>query len=187
MVVTDDAEGGRLATRHLLALGHERIAFIGENPDNEFGFTASAHRERGYREVLVSAGIEPGADLVRYGPHDRTAAQRITEELLAQRDRPTAVFASSDVQATGVLAAARAAGKHVPGDVSVVGFDDIEISAYAGLTTVRQPLFESGRLGAELLLSALAEKHVSRGRVRELPLQLVERSTTAPPPERRRR
>jgi LacI family transcriptional regulator len=187
MVITDDAEGGRLATRHLLALGHERTAFIGEDPDNEFGFTAAAQRERGYREVLDAAGIEARDELVRYCPHDRTAAQRITEQLLALRERPTAVFASSDVQATGVLAAARAAGMHVPADVSVVGFDDIEISAYAGLTTVRQPLFESGRLGAELLLAALAEKYVSRGRVTELPLHLVERSTTAPPPPQRRR
>jgi LacI family transcriptional regulator len=187
MVITDDAEGGRLATRHLLALGHERIAFIGERADNEFGFTAGAQRECGYREALEAADIEARDELQGYCPHDRTAAQRITEQLLALRNRPTAVFASSDVQATGVLAAARAAGMRVPEDVSVVGFDDIEISAYAGLTTVRQPLFESGRLGAELLLSALAEKHMSRGRVKELPLQLVERSTTGPPPPERRR
>jgi LacI family transcriptional regulator len=144
MVITDDAEGGRLATRHLLSLGHERIAFIGEGPDNEFGFIAAAQRERGYRDVLETAGVEASDELVRHCPHDRTAAQRITEQLLALRNRPTAVFASSDVQATGVLAAARAAGMRVPEDVSVVGFDDIEISAYAGLTTVRQPLFESG-------------------------------------------
>ena len=155
MVVTDDVEGGRIATGHLLALGHERIAFIGDDPANPFGFTASPDRERGYREVLGAAGIPVRPELVRYGPHDRTVAQRLTEQLLARRDRPTAVFASSDVQATGVLAAARAAGLRVPDDLSVVGFDDIEISAYAGLTTVRQPLFESGRIGAELLLAAL--------------------------------
>jgi DNA-binding LacI/PurR family transcriptional regulator len=97
------------------------------------------------------------------------------------------VFASSDVQATGVLAAARAAGLRVPHDLSVVGFDDIEMSAYAGLTTVRQPLFESGRIGAELLLTALAANgdRATRPTVRELPLELVERSTTGPPAGRR--
>jgi DNA-binding LacI/PurR family transcriptional regulator len=181
MVVTDDVEGGRIATRHLVALGHERIAFIGDDPRNEFGFTASPARERGYADVLTEAGLPCGPELRRYGAHDRTVAQRLTESLLARRDRPTAIFASSDVQATGVLAAARSAGLRVPEDLSVVGFDDIEISAYGGLTTVRQPLFESGRLGAQMLLDQLNDDGAPRATVHELPLVLVERSTTAPP------
>ena len=79
-----------------------------------------------------------------------------------------------------------AAGLRVPDDLSVVGFDDIEISAYAGLTTVRQPLFESGRIGAELLLAALdRDEGAARRTVRELPLELVERTTTGPPTGRR--
>jgi DNA-binding LacI/PurR family transcriptional regulator len=87
-----------------------------------------------------------------------------------------------------VLAAARAAGLRVPDELSVVGFDDIEISAYAGLTTVRQPLFESGRLGTRLLLDALHGDGMSAAdvRVHELPLELVERETTGPAPRRRR-
>jgi LacI family transcriptional regulator len=184
MVITDDVEGGRIATRHLLALGNERIAFIGDDPANSFGFASSAMREQGYGEVLTEAGIPVRSELVRYGPHDRVVAQRLTEQLLAQRERPTAVFASSDVQATGVLAAARAAGLRVPGDLSVVGFDDIEISAYAGLTTVRQPLFDSGFLGARLLLDALDRDQPSEPFVHELPLELVERTTTGPPATR---
>ena len=77
-------------------------------------------------------------------------------------------------------------GLRVPDDLSVVGFDDIEISAYAGLTTVRQPLFESGRIGAELLLAALdRDEGAERRTVRELPLELVERTTTGPPTRRR--
>ena len=180
MVITDDVEGGRIATRHLLALGHERIAYIGDDPGNPFGFTASPMRERGYREVLDAAGLPRRPELVRYGKHDRPVAQRLTEELLARRERPTAIFASSDVQAAGVLAAARAAGLRVPDDLSVVGFDDIEMSAYAGLTTVRQPLFESGWQGARMLLTALSGNGVRRSKVKELPLELVERSTTGP-------
>ena len=187
-VVTDDVEGGRIATRHLVELGHHRIAFMGETPDNPFGFTATALRERGWAEVV--GGSDPA--LVRYCAHDRAAAYVVATELLAARPRPTAVFASSDVQATGVLAAAAALGLRVPEDVSVVGFDDIEISAYAGLTTVRQPLFESGRLGAQLLLAALAgdERPWSEGdpgvdaelaMTHQLPLELVVRATTAPP------
>ena len=79
-----------------------------------------------------------------------------------RRDRPTAVFAASDTQALGVLEAARTAGLDVPGDLSVVGFDDVEVSGYAGLTTVRQPLFESGRLAAELLLESLDAEDAAR-------------------------
>lgn len=181
MVVTDDVEGGRIATRHLLALGHQRIAFIGEEPDNPFGFTATAQREQGYVEVLREAGLSRDARLVRYSRHDRAASQAVATKLLALRARPTAIFASSDVQAMGVLAAAAATGLRVPDDLSVVGFDDIEISAYAGLTTVRQPLFESGRIGAEMLLGVLDGEHAHHAGVRELPLELVVRATTAAP------
>jgi DNA-binding LacI/PurR family transcriptional regulator len=186
-VVTDDVEGGRLATHHLLALGHERIAFIGDDPDNPLGFTAGSSREAGYRQTMTNAGVKIPAGYVCHGPHVRTIARRLTEQLLARPDRPTAVFASSDVQALGVLEAARAAGLDVPADVSVVGFDDVEVSGYAGLTTVRQPLFESGKLAARILLDALEDGHLPEPGEHRLGLELVERSTTAPPSDRRRR
>jgi LacI family transcriptional regulator len=178
-VVTDDVTGGRMATEHLLALGHERIAFIGDHPDNVFGFTASPAREQGYRAALADAGLTVDERFVRYGGHDRTVAERLAAELFALDTTPTAVFASSDVQATGVIAAAHAAGLDVPRDVSVVGFDDVELAGYARLTTIRQPLFDSGRLGAELLLRALAANGDHDETVHELPIELVVRSTTA--------
>lgn len=181
-VVTDDVEGGRIATRHLVDLGHERIAFIGDDPSNHFGFQSSPRREQGYREVLSDAGLDADPDLVRYGAHDRAVARGLAAELLALRHRPTAVFTASDVQALGVLEAAKAASLHVPSDLSVVGFDDIEIAAYAGITTVRQPLFESGHLGTKLLLDRLEGGRAARARrarVHQLPLELIVRSTTA--------
>jgi LacI family transcriptional regulator len=206
MVLTDDVEGGRIATRHVVELGHERVAFIGEPPDNPFGFSSSALREQGFHEVLDAAGVPRDARRVAYGPHDRDSTRDLARPLLTGPDRPTAVFASSDVQATGVLAAAVDAGLRVPADLSVVGFDDIEVSSYAGLTTVRQPLFESGRVGAELLLEALEREPSRRSAkttrdqrpwaqvpasgevpvpvVHELPLELVKRATTAPPDQR---
>ena len=186
-VVTDDVEGGRMATRHLASLGHERIAFIGDDPSNPFGFTSSAQREKGYREALSEAGIRFRGPLVRHGAHDRKVGRRLTEALLAQRTPPTAVFAASDVQALGALEAARAAGLRVPQDLSVVGFDDIELSAYARITTVRQPLFQSGYRGAERLLAALGGDHDGDTAVEELPLELVTRETTGPPPATRAR
>ena len=183
-VVTDDVDGGRLATRHLLSLGHERIAFLGDDPENPFGFTSSADRERGYRQSLVEAGVAVREDLVRHGPHVRDVARWMTTRLLelGPDDRPTAIFAASDTQALGVLETARAAGVDVPGELSVVGFDDIEVSGYAGLTTVRQPLVESGRKAVALLLQAVAGDHPPAAAVHQLDLELVVRSTTGPPP-----
>jgi DNA-binding LacI/PurR family transcriptional regulator len=186
-VVTDDVEGGRLATHHLLALGHERVAFIGDDPDNPLGFTAGSSRQAGYRLTMAEAGMKVPPGYVRHGPHVRMIARRLTEQLLARRDPPSAVFASSDTQALGVLEAARAAGLEVPGDLSVVGFDDVEVSGYAGLTTVRQPLFESGELAARILLDALDNGHRPEPGEHRLGLELVERSTTAPPSRRRAR
>ena len=180
-VVTDDVDGGRLATQHLLDLGHERIGFIGDDPDNPLGFTAGRSREDGYRRTMAQAGLETRSGFVRHGPHVRGVARQLAEDLLSGHDRPTAIFASSDTQALGVLEAARSAGLDVPGDLSVVGFDDVEVSGYAGLTTVRQPLFESGRLGASVLLDALDEGHLPEPREQWLTLELIERSTTAPP------
>ena len=179
-VVTDDIFGGKLATQHLVDLGHRSIAFIGEDPTNLFGFTSSAQREHGYALVLDEAGIPHRSELVRHGAHDRDIAHQLTIELLTQPDPPTAVFASSDVQATGVLAAAAARGMRIPDELSVIGFDDIELSTYVGLTTVRQPLFETGQLGARLLLSAVAGD-TPPAVEQVLPLAIVERETTAPP------
>jgi LacI family transcriptional regulator len=182
-VMIDDVEGGRVATRHLLDLGHERIAFIGEEPDNPLGFTASKDREQGYRETVAAAGLTVRRGDIRHGPHVRQAARRLAEELLSggASRRPTAVFASSDVQALGVMEAARALGLNVPADLSVVGFDDIEVSSYAGLTTVRQPLFEGGRKAAELLLQALGTNGPVTPYTHLLDLQLIVRATTAQP------
>lgn len=129
----------------------------------------------------------PNTGHVRHGPHVREVARRLAAELLGgpPGDRPTAIFAASDTQALGVLEAARSAGVDVPGELSVVGFDDIEVSGYAGLTTVRQPLFESGRAAVALLLDALGGEDPPPAVVRRFDLELVERFTTGPPPSHR--
>jgi DNA-binding LacI/PurR family transcriptional regulator len=117
--------------RHLIDLGHEHIAFIGDEPDNPLGFTSSGAGSAATRRPWRTPG-SGRAGRRRHGPHVRTVARRMAEELLAGRDRPTAVFAASDSQALGVLEAARAHGLDVPRDLSVVGFDDVEVSSYAG-------------------------------------------------------
>jgi DNA-binding LacI/PurR family transcriptional regulator len=176
-VCIDDRLGGRMATQHLVDLGHTRIAFVGEPPNNAFGFVASVRREEGYRHVLERAGIEPVPELVRYGAHLRSAAKQMSLDLLSMKDPPTAVVATSDVQAVGVLEAANVLGLRVPDDLSVVGYDDIELAALMNLTTVRQPLEGSGRRGADLVLEAIASSRRPQ-LAEELQIELVVRSTT---------
>jgi LacI family transcriptional regulator/LacI family repressor for deo operon, udp, cdd, tsx, nupC, and nupG len=104
--------------------------------------------------------------------------------MLAGARRPTAIFTASDTQALGVIAAAREIGLHVPDDLSVVGYDDIEAADYVGLTTIRQQLLESGRRGAEVLLAEISVRS-EQPPVVQLEPELVVRATTAPPKEGR--
>ena len=177
-ITIDDVEGGRMAAEHLLALGHRRIAFLGDEEKNLFGFDSSAHRREGFEAALAAAGVEPAPEWVIRRPHDRLAARVAAAELLAQVPRPTAVFATSDVQAIGVLEAAQAAGVPVPEELSVIGFDNVEAAGYTGLTTVAQPLEEIGSLAADLLLRAISGEDVGSCR---MPIEVVERGSTAPP------
>ena len=178
-VVIDNVRGGRLATEHLLALGHERIAFVGDPPTNPYDFTSSVDRRTGYLAALKRAGIAQRPEYVREGSHDREVAFRLTEELLALPEPPTAVFVASDTQALGVIEAARRHDVAVPSALSVIGFDDIEVSGLVGLTTVRQPLAESGARAGSLLLGALQGAELPRETM--LPLDVVFRETTGPP------
>ena len=108
-VYTDDVAGGRLATEHLLALGHRRIAFIGDFEQNPHGFTSSAMRRSGYEKALAGAGCAVEPELVRRAAHGREPAAALARELLGSERPPTAIFAASDTQALGVLEAAEAA------------------------------------------------------------------------------
>jgi DNA-binding LacI/PurR family transcriptional regulator len=175
-VVIDDARGGELATEHLLARGHRRIGFVGDEPDAAFGFTSSDQRRQGFRRALRRARIPAAPELERCGPHGRAPARALAEALLRGPDRPTAVFAASDTQAIGVLEAAQALELRVPDDVAVIGFDDIEIAEPLGLSTVRQPLRQSGARGADLLLGAIAGAEAVAPAL--APLEVVARRTT---------
>ena len=176
-VVTDDVDGGRLATQHLLDLGHRRIAFIGDGADPAGRFVASPRRRVGWAKALAAAGLPAPPDLQRTGRHSEADGRAAALGLLDLPEPPTAIFAASDTQALGVLAAAAERGLDVPGDLAVIGFDDLEIAAHVGLSTVRQPLHESGDLGARLLLAAL-DGALGGSEVR-LPLEVVARRTTA--------
>jgi LacI family transcriptional regulator len=179
-VIVDDVEGGRRATQHLIDLGHQRIGYISDYLYTPFNFTSSLHRFWGYQTALDSVGIVSRPEYHGQGEHGREQACWLAAEMLRLPDPPTAIFAASDTQAIGVLEAAQQAGLAVPGDLSVIGYDDIEVAGHLGLTTIRQQLSESGQRGVELLLDMLEAKLPSP--VCEiLPTELVERRTTAQP------
>jgi len=178
-VIVDDVAGGYTATRHLLELGHERIGFISDFLDTPFNFTSSRERFQGYQQALNEQGIAFREEYFGQGPHGRQAAYKNAARILALPEPPSAIFAASDTQAMGVLQAARDAGLSVPEDLSVIGYDDLEIAEYLGLTTIRQLLYLSGQRGAELLIDAIQDPP-KEPQCEVLPTELIERGTTVP-------
>jgi LacI family transcriptional regulator len=181
-VIGDDVQGGYLATQHLIQQGHRKIGFIGDLPDNPFEFTSSQDRDEGYRQALADAGLGFDPDCYALDEHGQYTAHLLSKQMLCSSCCPTAIFAASDTQAIGVLAAARSIQRTVPEQLSVIGFDDIEVAEYLGLTTIHQQLFESGQIGVELLLDRIMnpDKPVVTYQVQN---ELIVRSTTAPPKE----
>lgn len=174
----DDAEGGRMATEHLISLGHRQIAFIGDYLENPFGFASSRERFEGYYQALELAEIPFQTAFLKQGEHGQLPARSLALELLTAPDPPTAIFAASDTQAIGVLAAARDLDLAVPEELSVIGFDDIEVAEYLHLTTMRQPSFAIGVEGAHILMDLIARPDSP---AQEVPFttELISRSTTA--------
>jgi DNA-binding LacI/PurR family transcriptional regulator len=177
-VTVDDTVGGMKACQHLIALGHRRIGYIGDRVGNGQHFMSSRLRYRGYREALNEADILFVPSFRRLGRHGENQAHRLALDMLSSPERPTAIFAASDTQAIGVVEAAREMGLRVPDDLSVIGYDDIEIARYVGLTTVRQHLEKSGELGAELLLRILDEPSTAPT-VEVIHTEVVPRRTSA--------
>ncbi|RKT19898.1 LacI family transcriptional regulator [Streptomyces sp. 1114.5] len=177
-VGTTNWDGGLAATRHLLDLGHRRIGLIG----GPARMMCSRARTDGYRAALDMAGIPYDPELVREGDFHHESGHRLGLDLLALRDRPTAVFAGNDLQALGLYEAARERGLRIPEDLAVVGFDDLPLARWVGppLTTVRQPLTEMAETATRLVIDLA--RGVRPGTLRvDLATSLVVRSSTAPP------
>ena len=154
--------GSYAATRYLLRLGHRRIAYI-QGPSK---FLVSCERYEGYNEALLEAGISPDPTLVMEGDFMPLGGRSCASKLLAMEERPTAIFAANDLMAYGVLEAAEEYGLQVPEDLSLIGFDDIPLSAHTrpALTTIRQPFYSIGQRAIELLLSLLeSPRQVNHG------------------------
>lgn len=183
-IVVDDLLGGYRAAQHLIELGHRRIAFVGDPIHSTFNFSSSRDRLAGMERALSEHGIPFAPAYHRTGERGWESARALAHQLLALDEPPTAIFAASDTQALGVMQAAREQDLRVPEELSIIGFDDIELAEYLDLTTIRQPLFESGYRGIDLLLpSAQQVKHDAI--CQKLAPELVVRGSTAPPSDER--
>ena len=163
-MTVDNRQGGAVATRHLIERGHERIGLV--LPVE--GSVPSDRRRAGYEDALREAGLPVDEDLVVHTDidldHDGytlfagySAMRTLLQRFEGRPDGPTAIFVAADVMAYGALRAVREAGLEAPSDLEVIGFDDIESSAYVGLSTVRQPMYEMGKLATEHLVRRLED------------------------------
>jgi LacI family transcriptional regulator len=157
-VLSDNYQGGYLATQYLINLGHRRIACI-SGPSH---LTPSALRVTGYKQALLNANIPIDDRLILRGDFHPQSGWQATLELLALPDKPTAIFACNDLMAIGVLRAAAECGVQVPKELGVMGYDDIELSSYTtpALSTVRQPKVEIGQTAVRMLLERIQNKEI---------------------------
>jgi LacI family repressor for deo operon, udp, cdd, tsx, nupC, and nupG len=155
-VTIDDRAGAADAVRHLLDLGHREIAMMSSLDDDRYHFTVPELRRAGFDDALAERGLSVRPEHVVSGLFSVDGARAAMDALLAAPIRPTAVFAASDEMAIGAIDGARRHGFDVPGDISVVGFDDHDLAAAVGLTTVRQPVLDIGGCAASQLLAELA-------------------------------
>lgn len=180
-VLTDNLQGGLLATRHLIGIGHKRIGCIVGPSD----LTPSAARITGYQQALSEIGVSYDEALIVKGDFQYESGFEAANQLLSMDVPPTAIFAFNDLMAVGALSNALERGLVVPDDLSLVGFDDVRPALYANppLTTVRQPKHEIGVLATQMLLERMLEPTLPP-RTRVLDTTLTIRQSTAPIKER---
>jgi len=178
----DNTEAAREATQYLVSTGHRRIAFM----TGEASSLLTADRETGYRRAMADAGLDIDEDWVVEGGMSIEGAERATAALLGARRPPTAIFCANDEMAIACLHALHQAGREVPHDVSVMGFDDIRYARVANppLTTMAQPIGDIGRHVAKRLIEAIDQPETAAWDALVLPHALVVRDSVGPPAER---
>ncbi len=178
-IVTDNISSARSATCYLLNLGHNHIGVISGIEDDPFNFSVPQKRLRGYQAALKEYGLKFRPELIVPGNFSLAGGAEAMIKLLSIPSPPTAVFAFSDEMAIGAMKTIREINLKIPEDVSVIGFDDHDVAAYVGLTTVKQPVTESGEKAAFLLLEHIDNKNQSELPHVVMKNTLVVRSTTA--------
>ena len=177
-VATDSYEGARAAVKHLIELGHRRIAYI----TGDERLASAMDRRHAYTETVAQYGLIFDPSLIAVGDFSQNGGFKATAKLLSLPNPPTAIFAANDLSAFGAIAAIREAGLRVPDDISVVGFDDISAASqfFPALTTVRQPLHQIGRSAVNTLLALIAGLEPASPQV-TLPTELIVRASTSTP------
>lgn len=180
VIASDNADGARLAMRHLYELGHRRIAHV-TGPE---GNVLTISRRQGMMDERMRLGLAARSEHIIRGDFSLDSGYAAAQRILVMKERPTAVFCSADMVAFGLMAGLKAGGLDVPGDISVVGFDDIEMSEFyvPALTTIRQDRNMLGRRATEALLQRLARPNAHHGREPLEPVELVVRDSTGPAP-----
>lgn len=177
-IVVDNVEGAYIGVKSLIEKGHRRIGFINGIVEGNFKFNQAHERLLGFQRALDEAGLPREQELMVTSAWNRHAGREAALQLLSREERPTAIFASSDVQAIGVLEAARMKGIAIPSELSVIGFDGIELSELLEVSTVQQPMRHIGSLGVAKLIERMADVQQPPELIR-LSTTLIERHTTA--------
>jgi LacI family transcriptional regulator len=181
-IVSESRKGARAVAAHVLEQGHRRIAVI----SGPLALWTARQRLAGYREAFAGAGLDPDSVPVHEGDYDEPSGRALAAQILAGRSRPTALICANDLLAIGAMEYCREAKLRVPDDVSIVGFDDLPLSAFLTprLTTVRQPAHEMGYRAASALFDLL--EHGEVGKIAELPVTVQLRESVCPPQERKK-
>jgi LacI family transcriptional regulator len=176
-VGADDQLGARLATRHLLEIGHRRIGHLAGKPTVSTGLI----RRRGYLAALEEAKVVADPTLIVESGYTEEGGARAAERLLSMPNRPTAIFAVTDMTAFGAFGAARRMGLRIPEDIAIVGYNDIPLAGrlVPGLTTIRVPIHEFGAAAARLLIDQITTGDASRRRIIFSPELVIRSSTVA--------
>ena len=184
MARCDSEEGAYQLTRHLLDLGHTRIAIL-SGPSS---VSTATDRVAGYRRALGEAGLGSRSELVYHGEYIQASGYQMALQTLLVTPRPTALFAANNFITSGAFRAVREARLRVPVDISIVSFDDLPTASDMGpsLTVAAQPAYEMGRRATELLLARLAGEGPAEPQEIVLPTEIIVRESSAPPPAQSR-
>lgn len=180
-------EGAYIATKHLIELNHKHIVMISGNMSSAPG----KERKQGFLSAMKDAGLPVSDDsfisadklanpelLQQNDGFNQQTGEAAIRKIMSDLDnKPTAIFAGSDILAIGAMKSAREAGKSIPGDYSIIGFDDIELASYLSLTTMQQPMYEIGKMAVERIMEKIENKESPVRQVNLSPT-LVERATT---------
>ncbi len=175
-VFSDDFQGGRLSANYLYSKGHRQFGFIGGADRSEAGIQPADMRLRGYIEELNRLNSPLANQDILFVPQDANATNKLVKTYLKRENHPTAIFAANDYQGIAIMRAARELGIRIPENISILGFGNLDVADYVGLTTIDQHLDESGRTAVELLISRISDatrpvRHI------QLPLNIIERDT----------